>query len=477
MKKLLSLFLGLCLFLTPFGSASAQEGAHTYTPGQFSDVSEDAWYGDGGQKIIRGVFESGLMLGRSDGLFGIDENVKLAECVAMAARVCALSSGENGRFQQGSPWYAVYFDYAEAHGILAPGEFPDPERNATRAEVALLFYRALPESAYPAINVVEHLPDVRVSDRYAEEIFQLYRAGVLTGSDDDGTFWPDSAITRQEAAAILLRAADESRRLKLPDKPGLFSFNGFIWDRDYTHGMRIAGYESWHDVAWAAYYSLVPGYSVTLCDAVFDFQRFSSFLQSSYNTITFYCSVPNRGSLIEVRQQFGSFDYQNAALRNRRVLPLLPAEERQLYETLDSIAASCIADGYSEREKAKALHDYMVRQYDYDPGAAAGGDALFGSESFSYRGLLKNGYGVCQAYMELFYLLCTRVGLDCGIVTGSADGGNGWGSHGWNVLRFRGDDTPYYVDVTFDDPIGGDGSVFYDYFLVTADRLSADHAW
>ncbi len=102
---------------------------------------------------------------------------------------------------------------------------------------------------------------------YAEEIFQLFWAGVLTGSDDYGTFWPDCAITRQEAAAILLRAADESRRLKLPDKPGLFSFNGFIWDRDYTHGMRIAGYESWHDVAWAAYYSLVPGYSVTLCDA------------------------------------------------------------------------------------------------------------------------------------------------------------------------------------------------------------------
>jgi transglutaminase/protease-like cytokinesis protein 3 len=193
--------------------------------------------------------------------------------------------------------------------------------------------------------------------------------------------------------------------------------------------------------------------------------------------MTFYCSVPDQSSLIEVRQRFGSFDYQNAALRNKRVFVALPAEEQRQYERLDAIAASCLRDGMSEKEKAQALHDYMVRQYDYDPGTAAGGDALYGCESWSYRGLLENGYGVCQAYMELYYLLCTHAGLDCGIVTGSADGGSGWGSHGWNVLYFSGDDTPYYVDVTFDDPVGGDGTIFYDYFLVTADRLTADHVW
>ena len=47
---------------------------------------------------------------------------------------------------------------------------------------------------------------------YAAEIYELYRAGVLTGSDAAGTFYPNSSIKRSEVAAILIRMFDTNAR-------------------------------------------------------------------------------------------------------------------------------------------------------------------------------------------------------------------------------------------------------------------------
>ncbi|MFR6378562.1 MAG: S-layer homology domain-containing protein [Evtepia sp.] len=59
----------------------------------------------------------------------------------------------------------------------------------------------------PSINNVQTLPDVTGSTKYSQEIFSLYNAGVLTGSDVFGTFKPNDNIIRAEAAAILTRVA------------------------------------------------------------------------------------------------------------------------------------------------------------------------------------------------------------------------------------------------------------------------------
>ena len=56
---------------------------------------------------------------------------------------------------------------------------------------------------------------IKTGDRYADEIYTLYRAGVLNGSDRSGTFYPTSLIRRSEAAAILIRAFDEEARRTL----------------------------------------------------------------------------------------------------------------------------------------------------------------------------------------------------------------------------------------------------------------------
>jgi hypothetical protein len=56
------------------------------------------------------------------------------------------------------------------------------------------------------------IPDVKMGDKYADEIYEFYRAGILTGNDAAGTFAPDSNIKRSEVAAILIRMFDVSAR-------------------------------------------------------------------------------------------------------------------------------------------------------------------------------------------------------------------------------------------------------------------------
>ena len=67
-------------------------------------------------------------------------------------------------------------------------------------------------SWYPSINKIGDIPDVDDSVPNYYEIMALYEAGVLTGSNSYGTFYPDRSITRAEAAAVISRVAVPSLR-------------------------------------------------------------------------------------------------------------------------------------------------------------------------------------------------------------------------------------------------------------------------
>jgi len=176
----------------------------SYSAALFADVNENEWYGFYREKSIATAYEHGLMQG-SGGAFNPAQNIKLAEAVALAARVRDIYEGGAGDFSQGAVWYQTYVDYAAAKGIIKGDSFNDFEKAATRAEMALIFSRALPEEEFKRQNEVNSLPDVSNNNPYRAEIFALYEAGILTGSDDRGLFNPDGFVTRAEAAAIISR--------------------------------------------------------------------------------------------------------------------------------------------------------------------------------------------------------------------------------------------------------------------------------
>ncbi|MCL2709228.1 MAG: S-layer homology domain-containing protein, partial [Defluviitaleaceae bacterium] len=177
----------------------------TYTPGQFTDVNENEWYGYNRGKSVATAYEYGLMQGVDQTSFNPAGAMTVAEALALASRVRSIYSGGTGEFTLGRVWYQVYVDYAVKNGIVNQGDFENYGRAATRAEMAYIFSRALPAAEYKPQNTVDSLPDVHSATPHAAAVYMLYRAGVLTGNDESGTFNPNNGITRAEAATIINR--------------------------------------------------------------------------------------------------------------------------------------------------------------------------------------------------------------------------------------------------------------------------------
>ena len=175
-----------------------------YRPRQFTDVNENAWYGNNRERVVANAYMYGLMQG-SGNRFNPNGSISCAEAVAIAARVHNIYNSGKGEFAQGSPWHQVYVDYALEHKIITTDTFTDYNKPVTRAEMAYVFSRSLPEKELSQRKTFSSLPDVNSGTPYHDAIFLLYRAGVLAGSGASGNFNPGSNITRAEAAAIISR--------------------------------------------------------------------------------------------------------------------------------------------------------------------------------------------------------------------------------------------------------------------------------
>jgi S1-C subfamily serine protease len=147
-------------------------------------VPETAWYHDS----VVFAAERGLLEERDGGIFDPDGTLTFREAAALAGHL-------NPDFE------------AEYEG---DGASPVP-----RAEFAEYIYRALGDGALEPINEISDsaIRDVERSASFRAAVYALYRAGVLTGSDKFGRFFPERTLTRAEACVLARRALEpESRR-------------------------------------------------------------------------------------------------------------------------------------------------------------------------------------------------------------------------------------------------------------------------
>jgi len=210
LRKFFALLLTLVILVSTCAAALAVDPSlGNFKPqreyrDQFTDVSAADWF----YSVVKLGYEIGLIDGTSATTYGSGSNVTLGQILALAARLHSVYNTGAGSFEQGDPWYQVYVDYAGENGFLLPG-LDSYNRPALRKEVAAILANALPASELAPMNTVDDdaLPDVKMGAQYADEIYTLYRAGVLTGNDTRGTFLPDSEIRRSEIAAIVSRMA------------------------------------------------------------------------------------------------------------------------------------------------------------------------------------------------------------------------------------------------------------------------------
>lgn len=269
----LALILALSISVVPVSARGGLDNfadRYTYTPGTFRDIKPGDWFYPG----VVTAYEKGLMSGKGNGRFDPNGCMTVGEIVAIGARLHALYHTGTESFAQGSPWYGPYCEYADAQGLIRHYWFNEKHSvgqvdvhhdqfgisstwpltcnvEAGRNMFASILVKAVSDEALQPINDIadDQIPDVSMTAIYAEEIYTLYRAGVLVGSNAYGTFEPGKGITRGEAASIIARVIDPSLRKSVTLQPADYTVTGYcggevVLDPDSAGALTVEGGEN-----------------------------------------------------------------------------------------------------------------------------------------------------------------------------------------------------------------------------------------
>lgn len=158
--------------------------------------------------------------------------------------------------------------------------------------------------------------------------------------------------------------------------------------------------------------------------------------------------------------------YTSTGIRENRRIYTTDEETNALMEIYD-IAESITNDQMSEREKVKAVHDWLCINVDYDTDEYPDGKKP--TRSYYVEGVMHYGKAVCNGYMLAFEAFMDVLGIENQNVVGWSE----TSGHGWNKVKVDG--VWYEIDVTWDD-LGLYGQGYrYKYFLISEEQMNVDH--
>lgn len=136
-------------------------------------------------------------------------------------------------------------------------------------------------------------------------------------------------------------------------------------------------------------------------------------------------------------------------------------ERKETAKLIDSILSSIIRPYMNDHEKVKTVHDYIIKNGQYDTQL----------KLYSEYNLLKDGKSVCNGYALLTYDMLKKLGIPVKLVSGTSDSNQ---PHIWNLVKLG--DYWFHLDTTWDDPVPDKKeTVSYNYYLLTDDEISKDH--
>lgn len=143
-------------------------------------------------------------------------------------------------------------------------------------------------------------------------------------------------------------------------------------------------------------------------------------------------------------------------------------EEKWVIAQISAILVRITKPHMSDIEKIIAVHDYIIRAYDYEMNTTG--------SPFTVYTFMHEKQGVCMAYALLFQKMMEQVGIQCYYVVGKADGESDLG-HAWNMVQLDGQ--WYHIDATWND-VGKrlrNHAIHYRYFLRSDEVFKRDHSW
>ncbi|MBQ8524274.1 MAG: CotH kinase family protein [Clostridia bacterium] len=193
----------------------------------FTDVKKTAWY----YENVKAVYNSGIMEGKSDGIFAPNDSVTRAEFVTIMARLAKADTEScrehinNFTDAKKNAWYADAMGWGVKTGLVngTAADKLSPNKPISRAEIATLISRLADHLGIilPGdINAEKSFSDVKAGKYYTDAV-DLMRKSCIINGDGNGRFRPSATAKRSEAAAMISRFTEcrkvvESFPKKLP---------------------------------------------------------------------------------------------------------------------------------------------------------------------------------------------------------------------------------------------------------------------
>ena len=382
------------------------------------------------------------MDGISDGLFHPDQDMTRAE-VAQVLYGLLLEPPEGRASYSDVPegmWYTQAVTSLGALWLLDRGEGTafQPDVVITRGEFAQILSRFLPLAEEPVafLDVPEGHPAYgAVCACVSTGLFQGY---------PDGTFRPDEALTRAEAAVVfnhLLGRTPDANAIAtaadlriFPDVPPSHWAYAQIMEATVSHDYTNSGGEVW---------TRVEAETTVLPDGYYRFDGWLYRVQSG----VFLRSTTVDGFTYDAQ---GRYTTGSAAL------------DEQLHQIIDTYTNAAM----TRDEKLRALYNYVRDNFTYlrrdlISKGQTGWEPAYAEE------FLELGRGNCYSFSATFCLLARQLGLPAYTVVGALGGSNS--PHGWVEINLDG--TTYMFDTQLEWRYLHDyGQGGYDLFMMLPSR-------
>ncbi len=152
---------------------------------------------------------------------------------------------------------------------------------------------------------------------------------------------------------------------------------------------------------------------------------------------------------------------------------LIEKERERLDLEIEKILSQ-IDKNMSDYEKAIFVHDYIIKNCEYDTELA---DKIVNGKELSEKdNLQRSAYGclvekstICSGYAKAYQIIMRKLGIECIYIYGTTK----TEAHAWNCINIDGE--YYNVDLTWDESEDPE-EVKYDYFCFTdANRSDSEH--
>ena len=174
----------------------------------FSDVTAGAWY----YENVMGAAENGYVSGYPDGTFKPMQSVTRAEFASMIAKAMGYDSDPDAG--------SAYPDVADDHWAKAAINFCaqndiingyddgtfQPNKAITRQEAAAILNKAFELSVKYGVSTDLFPDNSSIAAWASDHVYAAKASGLMKGYEEDCTFRPNNQITRAEAASILMNA-------------------------------------------------------------------------------------------------------------------------------------------------------------------------------------------------------------------------------------------------------------------------------